>query len=162
MGAGKSTTGRILAARLARPFLDLDNVIESQTGQTIPQLFENSGESSFRDIEQRVGIQILDTVEACVLATGGGANTSRDFRARCRQADVLAVYLKVSCDEAMRRIEAQGSADRPLLAGENAREAWQRLASDRERFYLECARVIVTDGMAPADIADEIARDLQR
>src|ERR1700759_2043299 len=72
MGAGKSTIGRRLAARLGLPFLDADTEIETAAGMTIPEIFELHGEPHFRDGEARVIARLLDGGPA-VLATGGGA-----------------------------------------------------------------------------------------
>src|ERR1700740_2889865 len=72
MGAGKSTIGRRLSARLRLPFLDADSEIETAAGMSIPDIFEIHGEPHFRDGEARVIARLLDG-GGCVLATGGGA-----------------------------------------------------------------------------------------
>src|SRR5260221_9672699 len=72
MGAGKSTIGRRLAARLRLPFLDADIEIEAAAGMSIPDIFETHGEPHFRDGEARVIARLLDSGPA-VIATGGGA-----------------------------------------------------------------------------------------
>src|SRR4051812_50140373 len=71
MGAGKSTIGRRLSARLRLPFLDADSEIEAAAGMSIPDIFENHGEPHFRDGEARVIARLLDGGPV-VLATGGG------------------------------------------------------------------------------------------
>ena len=161
MGAGKSTVGRLLARKLGRPFLDLDIAIEQHTGKSIPELFETAGELSFRDIEQRLGIQLLDATEGCVLATGGGAVLSADFRQRCLRPDVLSIYLEVSPDEAVRRIGGEPDGSRPLLACGDPAARWNLLLSEREALYRQSARTVRTDGREPQDIAAEIASELQ-
>src|SRR5215813_6772353 len=72
MGAGKSTIGRRLAARLHLPFMDADSEIEAAAGMTIPEIFELHGEPQFRDGEARVIARLLEGGPA-VLATGGGS-----------------------------------------------------------------------------------------
>src|SRR5437879_4889419 len=72
MGAGKSTIGRRLSARLRLPFLDADTEIEAAAGMSIPDIFETHGEPHFRDGEARVIARLLDNGPA-VIATGGGA-----------------------------------------------------------------------------------------
>ena len=72
MGAGKTSIGRRIAARLGLPFRDADAEIELAAGCTIPELFERFGEKEFRDGERRV-IRRLLAGEPLVLATGGGA-----------------------------------------------------------------------------------------
>jgi shikimate kinase len=71
MGAGKSTIGRLLAARLAWNFLDLDAHLEARTGATIPQLFEHHGEAHFRRLESSALASALGR-DRTVLALGGG------------------------------------------------------------------------------------------
>src|SRR5437764_9873114 len=82
MGAGKSTVGRRLAARLRLPFLDADTEIElAHAGMTIPEIFQTHGEPYFRDGEARVIARLLETGPA-VLATGGGAFLREETRQR--------------------------------------------------------------------------------
>ena len=82
MGAGKSTVGRRLAARLRLPFLDADLEIEAaHAGLTIPEIFAEHGEPYFRDGEVRVIARLLDG-GPCVLATGGGAFMREETRQR--------------------------------------------------------------------------------
>src|SRR6516162_3459170 len=79
MGAGKSTIGRRLAARLRLPFFDADTEIETAHRMSIPEIFERFGEPYFRDGEARVIARLLDGGPA-VLAPGGGALTREETR----------------------------------------------------------------------------------
>src|ERR1700683_4720052 len=79
MGAGKTSIGRRLAARLGMPFRDADSEIELVAGCTVPELFERCGEREFRDGERRV-IRRLLAGEPLVLATGGGAYMDAETR----------------------------------------------------------------------------------
>src|SRR4051812_8462078 len=72
MGSGKSTVGKRLAARLDRPFVDLDERIETEAGRSIGDIFERDGEPAFRALESRVLARVADGPDA-VVATGGGA-----------------------------------------------------------------------------------------
>ena len=85
MGAGKSTVGRRLAARLGLRFRDADNEIEAAAGMSIPDIFATYGEAHFRDGERRV-IERLLHGKPMVLATGGGAymdSATREAIAEC-------------------------------------------------------------------------------
>src|SRR6185436_12765187 len=92
MGAGKSTIGRRLSARLRLPFLDADIEIETAAGMSIPDIFETRGEPDFRDGEARVIARLLDN-GPCVLATGGGAFMREETRKRIADKAV-SVWLK--------------------------------------------------------------------
>src|SRR3990167_1017538 len=71
MGSGKSVTGKKLAGLLRMPFVDLDEQIEKEAGETIARIFEGRGEAVFRNIERRV-LRGLPETPACVIAGGGG------------------------------------------------------------------------------------------
>src|SRR4030081_1835423 len=81
MGAGKSTIGRRLSARLRLPFLDADTEIEAAGGMSIPDILKTHGEPHFRDGEARVIARLLDGGPV-VLATGGGAFMREETRSR--------------------------------------------------------------------------------
>ena len=80
MGAGKTTVGRLLAAKLGVPFTDSDHVIEARAGRPIPQIFAADGEPAFRQLEHEVIADLLNG-EDMVLALGGGAATHPGTRA---------------------------------------------------------------------------------
>jgi len=111
MGAGKSTIGRRLAARLGLPFVDADTEIETAAGMTIPEIFEAHGEPHFRDGEARVIARLLDKGPA-VLATGGGSFMREETRRRIGEKAV-SIWLKADPEVIMRRVRRR--ADRPLL-----------------------------------------------
>src|ERR1700687_1876903 len=111
MGAGKSTIGRRLSARLRLPFLDADTEIETAAGMSIPDIFETHGEAHFRDCGAR-GIRRLLDGGPVVLATGGGAFMREETRSRIRSRAV-SIWLKADADVIMRRVKRR--ADRPLL-----------------------------------------------
>src|ERR1700753_4293091 len=129
MGAGKSTIGRRLAARLRLPFLDADNEIElAHAGMTIPEIFATHGEPYFRDGEARVIARLLDGGPA-VLATGGGAFLREETRHRIRD-NAVSIWVKAGADIIMRRVRRR--ADRPLLQTADPAATIRRLIEDRE------------------------------
>jgi len=111
MGAGKSSAGRRLAARLAIRFVDADNEIEAAAGMPIPEIFETHGEPYFRAGEARVIARLLDGGPQ-VLATGGGAFMNADTRAAIR-AKGISFWLKADFDVLLRRVRRR--SDRPML-----------------------------------------------
>jgi shikimate kinase len=131
MGAGKSTIGRRLSARLHLPFLDADTEIEAAAGMSIPDIFEAHGEPHFRDGEARVIARLLDSGPA-VIATGGGAFMREETRGRIRDKAV-SIWLKADADIIMRRVKRR--ADRPLLQTADPAATVERLLSEREPVY---------------------------
>src|SRR5258708_4573021 len=111
MGAGKSTIGRRLAARLRLSFVDADAEIEAAARMSIADIFESHGEPYFRDGEARVIARLLDG-GPCVLATGGGAFMREDTRNRIRD-QAVSIWLRADADVIMRRVMPR--ADPPLL-----------------------------------------------
>jgi shikimate kinase len=131
MGAGKSTIGRRLAARLGLPFIDADAEIEAAAGMTIPEIFERHGEPYFRDGEARVIARLLDG-GPIVLATGGGAFMREETRNRIA-AKAVSIWLKADPDVIMRRVRRR--ADRPLLQTSDPEGTVARLLMEREPIY---------------------------
>jgi shikimate kinase len=132
MGAGKSTIGRRLSARLRLPFLDADTEIEqAHAGMTIPEIFAAHGEPYFRDGEARVIARLLDGGPA-VLATGGGAFMREDTRGRIHDKAV-SIWLKADADIIMKRVKRR--ADRPLLQTADPAATVGRLIEEREPVY---------------------------
>ena len=131
MGAGKSTIGRRLSARLRLPFLDADIEIEAAAGMSIPDIFETQGEPYFRDGEARVIARLLDSGPA-VVATGGGAFMREETRNRIRDKAV-SIWLKADADIIMRRVKRR--ADRPLLQTADPAATIGRLIEERHPVY---------------------------
>src|ERR1035437_3844210 len=110
MGAGKSTIGRRLSARLRLPFLDADMEIEAAAGMSIPDIFETHGEPHFRDGEARVIARLLDGGPA-VIATGGGAFMREETPSRIGSR-AGSIWVKADADGIMKRVKRR--AARPL------------------------------------------------
>ncbi len=151
MGAGKSTIGRRLSARLGMPFLDADVEIEAAAGMSIPDIFESRGEPDFRDGEARVIARLLDSGPA-VLATGGGAFMRKETRDRIRDKAV-SIWLKVDADTIMRRVKRR--SDRPLLQTADPEATVGRLISEREPVYRHADLTIWSREVPHEKIVDE-------
>jgi shikimate kinase len=125
MGAGKSSIGRRLAARLTVPFVDADSEIEAAAGMTIPEIFAKHGEPYFRAGEARVIARLLDAGPQ-VLATGGGAVMDPNTR-QLIAAKSVSVWLKAEVEVLLRRTKRRG--ERPLV------DQLKTLLPLREPFY---------------------------
>ena len=79
MGSGKSTIGKNLAKKLSIDFVDTDYEIEKFTDAKISDIFLNQGENQFREIEEKIIKQILDSKEKKVIALGGGSFENKNI-----------------------------------------------------------------------------------
>jgi shikimate kinase len=146
MGAGKSSIGRRLAARLGIPFADADSEIENAAGMTIPEIFAKHGEPYFRAGEARVIARLLENGPQ-VLATGGGAIMNQQTRDLIRIKGI-SVWLKADLDVLMKRTKRRN--DRPLA------EKIKDLLPLREPVYAQ-SNIIVQSRDEPHEaIVDEI------
>lgn len=126
MGAGKSHIGQRLATRLSVPFIDTDTEIEKLAGQSIPQVFREEGEASFREWERK-WVTSWQAVPA-VVSTGGGLPTHHQLM---RQLKALGMVIYLSIDASLAEDRLTGS-NRPLWKG---KEAWAALLQERETIY---------------------------
>jgi shikimate kinase len=150
MGAGKTTVGQLLAARLGVPFLDSDHVIEARAGRGIPEIFAADGEPAFRSLEHEVIAGLL-AGSGVVLALGGGAAEHEGTRELLTSAAIPVIYLMVSYAEAVARVGGDGN--RPMLARPDITEVFAR----RQATYAGIATITVdAGGRPPEDITADI------
>lgn len=155
MGAGKSTIGRSLAAKIGFDFLDTDLVIEEKTGADIAWIFDVEGESGFRDRESQI-LRELAAAKRRVLATGGGIIVREENRDFLKDQEVV-VYLKASIAQLIARTSKDKK--RPLLQVENPVEKIKSLVAEREPFYQEVAtHTVETDGHSPRATVQNIIK----
>lgn len=147
MGAGKTTVGRRIAARLGRHFLDSDEEIERAAQMSVPEIFEQRGEAEFRAGETRVIARVLKE-PGVVLATGGGAFVNAETRALVK-AGAISVWLKAEVDILFERVSRR--SNRPLLKTANPRATLEKLIADRYPLYAE-ADITVSSRDVPQDV----------
>ena len=152
-GAGKTTVGTALAARLGVTFTDTDAVIEAAAGKPVADIFITDGEPEFRRLERDAVAAALDT-GAGVVGLGGGA--VMDERTQKLLAGHRVVYLETGFTELARRVGLDRA--RPLLIGTNPRAQLKALLDERLPVYDSLAwRTVGTDGRDPEEVAAEIA-----
>jgi len=158
MGAGKSSIGRRLAARLGIPFADADAEIEEAAGMSIADIFDAHGEPSFRSGEARVIARLLEHGPQ-VLATGGGAFMNPRTRANIH-AKGISVWLKAELDILMRRLRRR--SDRPLLKTDDPIATLTNLLAERDPIYAEANLIVVSRDVSHEIIVEEIVMALRR
>jgi shikimate kinase len=131
MGAGKSSVGRRLAAKLDVPFRDADSEIELAAGCSIADIFERLGESAFRDGERKVIARLLREPPH-VLALGGGAFIDESTRVDVG-SQATSIWLRAPIELLMTRVSRRET--RPLLRNGDPRDIMERLLREREPIY---------------------------
>ena len=152
-GTGKSTIGKVLGRNLKLPFIDLDRVIETNAGMSIPQIMEEQGESAFRDLES-AALKNLANEDESVIALGGGALLRQENRAFAESHGKV-ILLMADVETLLQRI-VESPNKRPLLAGD-LREKLTSLLEQRSEHYNSFALRVQVDGR----LADENALETQ-
>lgn len=159
MGSGKTSVGRTLAEALDWRFVDFDDEIARQVGLTVPEIFQRHGEERFRETEAQVARALL-AHDRVVLASGGGW-AARPGRLDETPPGTETFWLRVSPDEAVRRIGSEPGT-RPLLARADALEEATRLVAEREEYYRRAGWTVDTDGRTVEDVTARILEILAR
>jgi shikimate kinase len=154
MGAGKSTLGPALAARLRCDFVDADAEIERAAGCTIAELFDREGEAAFRSSERAV----LESLAGrrTVVALGGGAIAQPGVQDQLSGSGTV-VYLRARLETLLARLG--DASTRPLLRGLAPAERRARLAAllaERSAAYESAAIVIDTDCGSPETLSETL------
>lgn len=154
MAAGKTSVGVELAACLGWSHVDVDAAIEAREGRRIAEIFRESGEAAFRDLEAEAAAAALARRHVVVSPGGGWAEQPGGWEAVPEAT--LSVWLRVSHSEVLRRTRS-GTArtDRPLLDGAGE-DAVRRLLLRREPYYARATLHIQTDGRTAPAVAAEI------
>lgn len=152
MGAGKTTVGRRLAARLGLPFSDGDHEIEDAAGMTVSDIFARMGEAAFREGEARVMKRLLHAPRM-VLATGGGAILNPETRAEMK-ARAVTVWLRADLRVVAARVQKRDT--RPLLRGKDPYEALSAMAEVRYPLYGEADVIVDVGAGAHAEAVEAI------
>jgi shikimate kinase len=153
MGSGKSVTGKRLATLLNCRFVDLDELIQERTKQSIAEIFQKKGEPYFRD-EEAAALTEVAKVQPRVIATGGGT-VLKPANLELMKATGKLVYLETGIETLWIRVKDK--KDRPLLKSEDPKRKLIQIFAERCGIYEKAADLRVnTDGRTAADVAKEI------
>ena len=158
MGSGKSIIGKDLSKNLNLKFYDIDKEIELMTNKKISAIFKEEGESYFRDIEEKVCIEIL-TIDNCVVSLGGGSIISKKIR-KIIKKNSYSIYLQVKLNNLQNRLKF--SRKRPLLNKNlNNTEILKNILRDRQKYY-EKADLIINNDNDKSQTLKEIKSQLKK
>ena len=153
MGVGKSTVGKILAARLQYSFVDLDLFIEDREGMSVPSIFSSKGETIFRELEQSAVLELLKE-DKKIIALGGGSLENPNINKRIRTSALL-IYLEAGVEFLYERLRHE-KKDRPLIAGIEEDQLHAFISSHlalRENNYQKAQLKINVENKSPEEIA---------
>lgn len=154
-GSGKTTIGKLLAKRLGKQFIEMDELIVQRLGQSIPEIVNRYGWEKFRDVEEEIAREVAGW-DNVVNATGGGVVTREKNVQELKKKGKL-VWLKANIDTLLRRIGNDQS--RPSLTGKSQRDDMEAVLAERRPIYQRVADFIVdTEGKTPEEVAEAIAK----
>ena len=154
-GSGKTTVGKLLARRLGKQFIEMDELIVQRIGLDIPEIVKRYGWEKFREVEEEVTREVAE-LDNVVNATGGGVVTREENVRELKKKGKL-VWLKANTDTLLRRID--NDEYRPSLTGRSPREDLEAVLAERTPIYEQVADFIIeTEGKKPEEVAEAIAK----
>ena len=153
MGTGKSSVGKILAEKLGWSFFDTDEMIEKQTGFTVAQIFQKSGESAFREFEAQT-VSLVSLMDRAVIATGGGVPL-REENVDALERNGVTVCLEAKPETVLERLKESVDV-RPLLEGKDPYLKIHELLSARRAAYARARHKVPTDDLSPQQVAEKV------
>lgn len=157
MGTGKTTVGKILARKLNKEFLEMDEEIEKEEHKKITGIFADSGEAYFRKLEKNM-LEKICRRQNLVVSGGGGVVCSPDNLKIMRQSGIV-FTLSASVKNIFERTKKENH--RPLLNDVNPLEKIKELLAKRRRFYVKADYIIDTNEISCEQAADNIIKILQ-
>ncbi len=160
MGTGKTVVGKTLAERLGKKFVELDSLIEQKAGKSIPKIFQQAGEVTFRELEIEVTKEVSEDKNQ-VIACGGGIVLNKINIDRLK-GDSVIVYLTAASGVILKRVSA-GDEARPLLEVANPALTIQELLRFRKPFYERAADITInTSKLSVNSIAEQIISQVKQ
>ncbi len=158
-GAGKSSLGRLLAAQLHAPFIELSTQIEQLAGCGIAEIHALYGQNAYRRYEQRAIEDVVRHYPQAVIATPGGI-VSEPATYKLLLSHCYTVWLKAEPEEHMDRVLAQGDK-RPMSGNREAMEDLKRILESRTQFYSKADKTVDTSGLTSEQAYSQLIAQLQ-
>lgn len=158
MGTGKTVVGKRLAKALGLRFIDIDSIIEEREKKSISHIFQDKGESFFRELERKV-IEEVCFSEETVIATGGGAVLNPLNREKLKKGSWV-VCLTATPEKIRERISRR--TNRPLLKGDNPLTIIKDLLEKRSQSYLESDLIVDTTSGNVNDVTEKILKEYKK
>lgn len=155
-GAGKSSLGRLLSEQLGIEFIELNNLIEQQSGMAVGEVMALYGQEGYRRLERQAVEAVAEDRDAVVLAVGGGIVSDPETFAYLLRS-FHTVWLKTSPEEHMQRVRQQGD-ERPMAGNPKAMEELKSILTSRASLYSRADRMVDTSGRS----IDQSLRDLMQ
>ncbi len=157
MGTGKSSVGKALAKLLGRTWVDIDQMVEKESGKKISEIFEAQGEAAFRKLEKEA-VRELSEKDELVITTGGGAVVDvENFEMLQKNAVMIALF--ASPETVFSRVK--DSRHRPLLQTPDVLGEIERLMALRLPTYEKAEYQFKTDGLRPGEVAELILKTVK-
>jgi shikimate kinase len=153
MGTGKTSVGKILAARLGWAFLDTDAMIEKDVGAPVRRIFETSGEAAFREMEERA-VALAAMMDKAVISTGGGVPLS-ERNVRELERNGVTICLTAAPETILERVKNEAGV-RPLLKEGDPLAKIRALLAGRREAYARARHQVATDGLSPERVAERV------
>jgi len=155
-GGGKSTLGRLLAEKLAVPFIELDREIERRSGASLSEIFDMFGQETFRRAEREALDDVLRQHPGFVMATSGSIVTDPGTL-ELLLSSCFTVWVRAEPEDHMRRVIEQGDM-RPMANSARAMEDLIAILKSREPLYAKAEASLVTTGKTPEQNLNELMR----
>ena len=158
-GAGKSSLGSLLAKKLAIDFIELNNLIEQQSGMAVSEVMALYGQEGYRRLERQAVEAIAEGREAAILAVGGGIVSEPETFAYLLRT-FHTVWLKASPEEHMQRVRQQGD-ERPMAGNPQAMEELKSILTSRASLYSRADTMVDTSGRTIDQSLDDLAHAVE-
>ena len=156
MGSGKSSIGNLVSKKLDLPFIDIDGLIEKNTGMSILEIFEKKGENYFRSLEEKITLKCLKKIKN-VVSLGGGGFINTKIR-----KEILANHFSfwLNWDDSILISRIKGSKKRPLAFKSTDREI-RAIIKNRSKIYSNAQFKINCNKLTKTEIVKKIIKNYE-